>query len=190
MNFDLSSTPVSYTPATHTIAATFDQTPSTAFASTPLIIGLIIALVLCIAFIIAAIIFFMPARDKAQRTRVSVHNDDSTYKKQVREIEDSYTRGDITQQDTFRELASIARHFASDRLGVDVTAHTLSDIAQSSKLQSSRRTDAHGIDLLRSTIEALYPPEFAYAATQSQNSHVTVLEACRWVTALIERWDD
>ncbi|TCD54892.1 c-type cytochrome biogenesis protein CcmI [Alloscardovia theropitheci] len=170
-------------------AATFNQTPSSVFNTSMLLIVLGIVLALAIACIIIAVILFLPARAKERKVVQSSRHDNATYKAQVRDVETEYTAGDISKQEAYRRLAEIARQFASDRLGIDVTSHTLTDLAQSSQISPALK-NSHGLNLLRTTIEALYPPEFAFEATHTRSASTTVIEACGWVDALIERWDD
>ena len=46
----------------------------------------------------------------------------------------------------------------------------------------------HGLTLLRQTIEALYPPEFADAERNHTAREATVEQAGEWVANLVERW--
>ena len=46
----------------------------------------------------------------------------------------------------------------------------------------------HGLDLLRQTIAALYPPEFADERFNAAAGEASVDEAAGWVATLIERW--
>ena len=45
-----------------------------------------------------------------------------------------------------------------------------------------------GLTLLRQTIEALYPPEFADAERNHIARQATVEQAGEWVANLVERW--
>ena len=79
-------------------------------------------------------------------------------------------------------LAAIARDFASNMSGRRMQANTLTD------LRRLRRTGvAVNWDLLRQTIAALYPPEFAQSE-HPQARGVSVRQAADWVLDLIERW--
>ena len=89
-------------------------------------------------------------------------------------------RGDLADNEAMRELALIARGYASERLGRDLGAHTLAD------LRGERRVD--GLDLLRATVSALYPPEFADPRSNAQAQDATVEQAAGWVRMMIERW--
>lgn len=89
--------------------------------------------------------------------------------------------GRIDTDEAMRELAGIARGYASERLGHDLDAHTLAD------LRRERRAKGRGIDALRTTVAALYPPEFADPAHDARAA-VDVPQAAGWVRAMIERW--
>ena len=88
--------------------------------------------------------------------------------------------GEIGTDEAMRELANIARGYASGRLGRDLGTHTLAD------LRRERRVN--GLELLRSTVEALYPPEFADPRSNAHAQDVSVEQAAGWVRAMIERW--
>ncbi|WP_018143068.1 hypothetical protein [Alloscardovia criceti] len=172
--------------STTTLAGTFSYTPSAAFSSTALFIGLGVALLFAVGCIIASVIAYLPKKAKSA-TRLQPVDSVAAYKKRVTHVEDAYTAGDMTKQAAFHELAAIARQFASSRMGKNMTSHTLADLTNA---PHTSHTSRQGFSLLRSTIEGLYPPEFAYEATHAQSSQVTVIQACRWVMVLIERWDD
>lgn len=161
------------------LSATFTQVPDPQFSGTPLLIALGILLLITVAGIAAALISWMPQGEKAGIDQKKAPETDASFKQRVREVEQAWDARRISKQDAFRELAAIARQFASQRLDQDVTTHTLAEL----------NGNANGIQLLRTTIEALYPPEFAYEATHARSAEVTVIEACGWVNALIERWD-
>lgn len=102
----------------------------------------------------------------------------------IDDVRRRYHSGTITQDDAFRELATVARRFASERLGRDVTNHTLSELSRVPRSSGN----AKGVDLLRQTIAALYPPEFADALTNAQVRETSVDTAAGWVANLVERW--
>ncbi|WP_418968825.1 hypothetical protein [Alloscardovia omnicolens] len=172
---------------TYTLAGTFHGTPAPAVDGTALIIALLVSAVLAIVCIVASVIAFLPPRDHASKHHTAhSHLSDADFKHRIRSVEDSYTAGSISRQEAFHALAAIARQFASVRLNTDVTSHTLADLQHTDGLQSAHM---HGMNLLRSTIEGLYPPEFAYEGTNTRSAEVTVVQACSWVTSIIERWD-
>ena len=89
--------------------------------------------------------------------------------------------GALTREEAFAELSSIAREFASERTGRDFNAHTLTDIRRETRAVGS-------VDLLRTTIAALYPPEFADVRVNAHARTADVREAAGWVSNLVERW--
>lgn len=164
----------------YTLAGKFDLTPSQAFHADSVIVWLVCAIVLFALFALAAIYAFLPHARRAKK-EVNHIEPRSTFSVQVRDVEKAYNAGKMDKQKAYHELASIARNFASSRLGKDVTAHTLAELRQSGQ--------HNGLILLKTTIEGLYPPEFAYEATQPESTKASVHQACQWVLALIERWD-
>lgn len=170
-----------------TLAGTFQGNPAATFSSTPVLIALLVAAVLAIICIIASVITFLPRTDKNSHQnehKKAVGGADFT--RRVQTVNKSFDAGKISKTEAFHELAAIARQFASTRLHTDITSHTLADLEH---MKHAHTQHAEGMNLLRSTIEGLYPPEFAYEATNARSAQVTVNDACRWVTSVIERWD-
>ena len=88
------------------------------------------------------------------------------------------------QRIDFAQLAAIARDFASTATGTDVRNQTLTDIEETPRTTGNQQ----GLTLLRQTIEALYPPEFADAERNHIARQATVEQAGEWVANLVERW--
>lgn len=61
---------------------------------------------------------------------------------------------------------------------------TLTDIEETPRTTGNQQ----GLTLLRQTIEALYPPEFADAERNHIAGQATVEQAGEWVANLVERW--
>lgn len=76
------------------------------------------------------------------------------------------------------------RDFASTATGTDVRNQTLTDIEETPRTTGNQQ----GLTLLRQTIEALYPPEFADAERNHIARQATVEQAGEWVANLVERW--
>lgn len=93
-----------------------------------------------------------------------------------------HDKGVIDRDAAMEELAKIARGFASQAWNEDMSSRTLSEIMAHPRDQGNKR----GLDLLRQTIDALYPPEFA--SPVSTGTTPTVREAADWVSSLIGRW--
>ena len=93
-------------------------------------------------------------------------------------------RGELEREEAFAQLAAIARDFASTATGTDVRNQTLTDIEETPRTTGNQQ----GLTLLRQTIEALYPPEFADAERNHIARQATVEQAGEWVANLVERW--
>ncbi|NMM99938.1 hypothetical protein G1C96_0516 [Bifidobacterium sp. DSM 109958] len=103
------------------------------------------------------------------------------WRARIDDVTARYEAGDITDRQAFAELAALVRAFASETTGTDMRASTLADIAVMPR-------SGDGIDLLRHTVAALYPPEFADALTNAQARGTDVAQAAEWVRNLVERW--
>ena len=71
---------------------------------------------------------------------------------------------------------------------VEKSVTTLQEIASRSAGSLAGDSGVHGFTLLRQTIAALYPPEFANAEFNAQAKDATVEQAADWVLNLVERW--
>ncbi|MBT1176607.1 hypothetical protein [Bifidobacterium callimiconis] len=152
---------------------------------TPYVAAMLVLLVIAVALVILTVVVSRPRRRTT--TVAGAHRSASDKGEWLAEIEDVQFRfraGEIGADDAFSELAGIARRFASDRLGRDVTNHTLAELHAVPR----SRSNGKGLDLLKQTISALYPPEFADAATQAHAGETSVDEAAGWVSNLVERW--
>lgn len=162
------------------LAARFNLKPHDAFHGDALVLWLIIALIIFSVFVIFGVISFLPhrsvKREKAQGAEPTL-----SFSTRVKNVEKDYVAQKISKQEAYHQLAAIARQFASSKLGEDVTSRTLAELRASGQHS--------GLNLLKTTIEGLYPPQFAFEATQPPSTKASVHEACQWVLALIERWD-
>ena len=128
-----------------------------------------------------------PRRMRKVRDRRGTHVDGAAaqrWHRMVADIVATHESGAIDRQEAFVRLARVARAFASTRTGDDMGARTLTDLT---RVPRSTGTSG-GIDLLRQTIAALYPPEFADPASDRAAGGVAVRQAAGWVDDLIERW--
>ena len=82
----------------------------------------------------------------------------------------------------------MARDFASQASSAELGSTTLQEIASRSAGSLAGDSGVHGFTLLRQTIAALYPPEFANAEFNAQAKDATVEQAADWVLNLMERW--
>ena len=83
---------------------------------------------------------------------------------------------------------AVARDFASQASSAELGSTTLQEIASRSAGSLAGDSGVHGFTLLRQTIAALYPPEFANAEFNAQAKDATVEQAADWVLNLVERW--
>ncbi|GAA6123400.1 hypothetical protein BPY_15080 [Bifidobacterium psychraerophilum] len=155
------------------------QQPASAF-------WMVLALCVCVAaaLIVTAVLLGRPRRQETKP--VSSHSSEARadpWRSKVRDIVDAYESKTITKDEAFLSLAQLSRDFASNATGKDMSSHTLLDLHT-----EAYNTQQRGLDLLRQTIAALYPPEFADAAFNTQAREATVAEASEWVFNLIDRW--
>ena len=100
------------------------------------------------------------------------------------EIVKQYHSNELTSDQACAKLASVARTYVSRMSGEDIKTHTLGEI---SSLRLKWR-NKKGADMLRQTIAALYPPEFANYKENKQAQNTTVDQAAEWVLVLLEGW--
>lgn len=108
----------------------------------------------------------------------------SVWRSRIDAVVARYDAGGIGRPEAFAELAAIVREFASAALGRDLSAQTLADLARLPRTDRNRED----IDLLRHTVAALYPPEFADGTVNEQARGTGVDEAAGWARNLVERW--
>ena len=154
---------------------------------TPLMLVAVGCAGLAAALIIAVALLSRPARHKAVNIARGSHSaltNKAIWHARIDTIVESYEQGNIDRDEAFRRLAGVARDFASIGFHRNMSNHTLADLQDEPRLPSNRR----GLDLLRQTIGALYPPEFADAHRNDQARETTVEQASAWVATLVERW--
>ncbi len=166
------------------LSATFTANPDPLISSTGFIVALIVSVLLVVVIIAALVRMHTKAQISSQQSTLPPAQPADTWKKRVESVQSAYAQGAISADEAFHELSLIARQFASQHLGKDITKYTLADL----KFEQRTARNASGIDMLRQTIEALYPPEFADAAKNTQARNTTVDQACSWVITLIMRW--
>ncbi|WEV71867.1 hypothetical protein [Bifidobacterium sp. ESL0790] len=151
-----------------------------------LVLGLVLSLIIAIALIVLVVLLSRPRKAQAPKPR-GAHTGSSergVWRARIQKIVDDHAQGSITRDIALNKLAEVARDFASEQTGRDLSSHTLSDIGS----VPGTTADAHGIALLRQTINALYPPEFADATINPAAQETSVEEAGEWVSNLVERW--
>ena len=93
-------------------------------------------------------------------------------------------RTQTSEHEAFVELSVIARDFAGAASGKELSSSTLTDLAYLNRTPANRQ----GLDALKQTIGALYPPEFADDARNRIAQTTSVQQAAEWVANLVERW--
>lgn len=156
--------------------------------STPLAMVSIGCLIAAAALVALVVVLSRPRRRaKAKPARRGAHMNGNAldrWRAEVNDIVRRHESGELSREDAFVELAELARRFASEASGSDMSARTLSDLTVLPRTTGNRQS----LDLLKHTIAALYPPEFADAALNRHAGAVNVREAAGWVANLIERW--
>lgn len=148
------------------------------------LVAALAAAALCVAL---AAVLSRPRRRAPKPAARGAHatgGDKDLWRRRVDDVLARHRAGALERQEAFNELAAIARDFASQASGRDLTSSTLADIAGAPHTSADRQ----GLDLLRVTVTALYPPEFADQTADARAGAVTVEEAAGWVSSLIERW--
>lgn len=148
---------------------------------------LVVGIVAILGAVIAVVLLVLPAsrKEKVKAEKKQAHHDMRYWQKLVSQVGIDFNSGSISQAEAYSRLAQIARNFASSRLGVDLSSSTLLDLNQRVPLGSKQQ-----FQQLRQTIAALYPPEFAHAATNAAADEASVAAAMNWVNNLIERWNN
>jgi hypothetical protein len=152
--------------------------------------ALIVALVTCLctaALLIVVIALLSRPRKHVDTKSCGAHaagNDKKAWHRRIDEIVNRYEQNDLMREEALNELAQTAREFAGIQTGKDMSSYTLSDI---SGLPVHETFDP-GMKLLRQTIAALYPPEFADVEHHAEAQYADVHQAAEWVANLIERW--
>lgn len=155
--------------------------------TTPLAVVLAVCAVAAIMLIVLAAVLSRPKRSAPRQAPRGAHRSDADgnqWRRRIDEVVTLHDSGVIDREDAFTRLAAVARDYASTVSGKDMSSHTLNDLAHEPRRPNNRR----GLDLLRQTIEALYPAEFADAGVNTQARDTSVEQAAEWVSTLVERW--
>ena len=141
------------------------------------------AIILALALAGAAIL--LPRFHRQQEEHPIQASSDSlnAWRQRIDQVVAQYDKGHLNRDQAMTALATIARGFASRSWNSDMKSKTLAEIQAQPRTPSTRQ----GLDLLRQTIDALYPPEFALPK-DSEGTDATVNQAAEWVRELIERW--
>lgn len=152
-------------------------------------VWLIAACAVCAGLcLIAVVVAALPSRPRRRADPVrGAHmtaSDANRWHRRVDRIVKRYDAGEIGREEAFAQLAALVREFASTVTGTDMSTHTLADFGRMPRTDGNRE----GVDLLRQTVAALYPPEFADELSNAQARAVTVAQGAGWVSNLVDRW--
>ena len=141
------------------------------------------AIVLTLALAATAILLPKFRHQQGEHTVQANSDSRDAWRQRIDQVAAQYDNGHLDRDQAMTALAAIARGFASRSWNSDMKAKTLAEIKAQPRTPSTRQ----GLDLLRQTIDALYPPEFALPRV-SRGTDATVNQAADWVRDLIERW--
>ena len=151
--------------------------------TTPLMVAIVACLLLAVGLIALIIMLSRPARKPRNSDRArGAHSNASSKAEWRARIDDVVARhesGALPRHEAFVELSVIARDFAGAASGKELSSSTLTDLAYLNR---------QGLDALKQTIGALYPPEFADDARNRIAQTTSVQQAAEWVANLVERW--
>lgn len=129
--------------------------------TTPLVVAIVACLLLAVGLIALIIMLSRPARKPRNSDRArGAHSNASSKAEWRARIDDVVARhesGALPRHEAFVELSVIARDFAGAASGKELSSSTLTDLAYLNRTPANRQ----GLDALKQTIGALYPPEFA-----------------------------
>lgn len=169
-------------------ASVFDLTPTGPVAlATPLSVAIIIAMAVAVVAIVLVVILSRPRRVTHAAVHHGAHGETASadrWRTLINDVVDRYHAGTLDRESAFVELARLTRRFATQATGERLDASTLRDLSMLPRTPGNRA----GLDLLRQTIEALYPAEFADASRDAHAGAIDVDEAAGWVSNLVERW--
>ncbi|WEV73399.1 hypothetical protein OZX74_05465 [Bifidobacterium sp. ESL0798] len=153
---------------------------------TGLIVAFICFLAAAVILVIAILVLSKPRKEAPAKVHGahSIQNDKMAWRQRINDIVEGHAKGDLSRDEALRDLAQVARDFAGVKTNKDMSSYTLADI---NHLPFPESADP-GMKLLRQTISALYPPEFADIEHHEQARDISVEQAAEWVSNLIERW--
>ena len=143
------------------------------------------AILVIFAVVVVLLILFIPHK-KPKKIRTMKHGINrpiDRWTEQAEKIRSDYQVGSITENEAYAQLARLARSFASDRLGTDLSSNTLLDLNRRHQISSKEH-----FEVFKQTIAALYPPEFAKSDQNRAANEADVDTAADWVESLIGRW--
>ncbi|WEV66432.1 MULTISPECIES: hypothetical protein [unclassified Bifidobacterium] len=153
---------------------------------TGLIVAFICSFGVAVILVIAILVLSRPRKETPAKVHGahSPQNDKTAWRKRINGIVEQHAQGEKTRDEALQALAQVARDFAGVKTNKDISSYTLADL---NHIPVSASSDP-GMKLLRQTISALYPPEFADVERHAQARDISVEQAAEWVSNLIERW--
>lgn len=153
---------------------------------TGLIVAFICFLAAAVILVIAILVLSKPRKEAPAKVHGahSIQNDKMAWRQRINDIVEQQAQGEKTRDEALQALAQVARDFAGEKTNTDISSCTLADL---NHITVSASCDP-GMKLLRQTISALYPPEFADIEHHEQARDISVEQAAEWVSNLIERW--
>lgn len=150
-----------------------------------------ITIIIAVCAILFALSFLIYSIYRSKRTllassnnneKISYHDHRVQWRKQIDDIVAKYHKHELSYDSACAKLAKLARHYVSIMSQEDITTYTLSEL-NAIRMQWSNKK---GADMLRQTISALYPTEFANPRHDLQVQATTVDQAAQWVLTLLE----
>lgn len=149
--------------------------------------------IVCIVLLTAGIVLYFSykrAKTSSANTRNAIdpahvqRANKQAWRNDIDKIVEQYHQHKLTQDQACAKLAAVARTYVSRMSGENIQTHTLGDITSLRLTWRNKK----GADMLRQTIAALYPPEFADYKDNEQARNTSVERAAEWVLVLLEGW--
>jgi hypothetical protein len=151
----------------------------------PLIIVGLTCIFITIFLCFVAFVLSRPQKKLPEPSSIRISTErKSRWKTNIETVTQDFHEHRITQTQAMNQLAIIVRTFASEAMGTDLSTKTLAELNQ----QQRNKNNSKQLDLLRQTIAALYPPEFADPQINRQAHETQVTDAANWVSTLVEEW--
>lgn len=157
---------------------------------TPMLIGFISGSVIVFALAILALVY---SYRKIQNHLTNTATDNTSrnpntyrtiWRQRIEQIVKQYHQHNLSYDESCTQLAAVAREYVSVLAGDNIQSHTLGELSSLRHTWSNTR----GADMIRQTIAALYPTEFADPQSNQQAQETSVDQAAQWVLVLLESW--
>lgn len=136
--------------------------------------------------VVAIVVLSRPANKRVAPAPSGAHVSAGDRQRWMARVDDVVARHDaheIGADEAYAELAALTRAFAGAHSGRDLDASTLRELRR-----EPRTGRVSNWDRLKTTIAALYPPEFADASSHPAAREADVRSAADWVCDFMERW--